>query len=195
MPPRSSSKRAAAGTPSRQSKRAKAAAKKSYLEPDSDDGINPKASSSGDQYESKESEYEVQSGKDLSSESDHEELLSEDDSKPAKATPRGRNAKRTVLPLHKKQDDEEELWKHGAKLTPGTQVIIKRPKAREAGDTPYTDETIHPNTMLFLKDLAAHNDRTWLKGRRFPCFLQLQDLCPISGLSSTILGSQCYSRG
>jgi hypothetical protein len=48
-------------------------------------------------------------------------------------------------------------------LGPGTQVIIKKPRARSPGDTPYTDETIHPNTMLFLEDLAANNDRQWLK--------------------------------
>lgn len=58
-----------------------------------------------------------------------------------------------------------ELWRPGVKtgLGPGTQVIVKKPKARETGSTPYTDDTIHPNTMLFLGDLAANNDREWLK--------------------------------
>jgi hypothetical protein len=58
-----------------------------------------------------------------------------------------------------------ELWRPGVKtgLGPGTQVVIQKPKARDAGSTPYTDERIHPNTMLFLKDLAANNDRQWLK--------------------------------
>ncbi|KAF2421242.1 hypothetical protein EJ08DRAFT_641439 [Tothia fuscella] len=60
---------------------------------------------------------------------------------------------------------KSELWRPGvgAGLGPGTQVVIKKPKAREAGDTPYTDDTIHPNTMHFLEDLAANNDRQWLK--------------------------------
>jgi hypothetical protein len=37
------------------------------------------------------------------------------------------------------------------------------PKAREAGDTPYVKEQVHPNTLLFLKDLKANNNRDWLK--------------------------------
>lgn len=170
---RSSSKRAAPNTPSRQSKRAKAA-KKSYVEPNSDEAVeDAETPSSGVQDDEKESEYDAESGRDVETdpESDHEEVDSEDDSKPTKATPRGRPAKRTVLPLHEKQRNEDELWKSGAKLTPGTQVIIKRPKAREAGSTPYTDDTIHPNTMLFLKDLAAHNERQWLKGSASPCII------------------------
>ena len=58
-----------------------------------------------------------------------------------------------------------ELLKPGVKtgLGPGTQVVIKKPKARAAGKTPYEDETIHPNTLLFLKDLKANNERQWLK--------------------------------
>jgi hypothetical protein len=60
----------------------------------------------------------------------------------------------------------KELWREGAKLDlkPGQEVIIAKPKAREAGKTPYQDETLHPNTRLFLIDLADNNDRQWLKG-------------------------------
>lgn len=59
----------------------------------------------------------------------------------------------------------KELWRSGVTtgLGPGKQVIIAKPKARPAGKTPYTDDTIHPNTMLFLRDLASNNDREWLK--------------------------------
>jgi len=59
----------------------------------------------------------------------------------------------------------KELWRSGVKtgLGPGKQVIIAKPKARPAGKTPYTDDSIHPNTMLFLSDLARNNDREWLK--------------------------------
>lgn len=46
---------------------------------------------------------------------------------------------------------------------PGKQVIVRVPKPRQAGDTPYEDHTIHPNTLLFLKDLAKNNRREWLK--------------------------------
>ena len=59
----------------------------------------------------------------------------------------------------------KELWRPGVKadLAPGEQVFIKLPKARQPGKTPYTDDTIHPNTMLFLSDLKQNNDREWLK--------------------------------
>jgi len=59
----------------------------------------------------------------------------------------------------------KELLKPGVKtgMELGTRVVIKKPKARDAGKTPYSDETIHPNTMLFLQDLTANNNRQWLK--------------------------------
>lgn len=64
-----------------------------------------------------------------------------------------------------KQPSGGELWREGVKtgLGPGQQVVIKRPKARPAGKMPYKDETIHPNTLLFLKDLEGNNNREWLK--------------------------------
>ena len=58
-----------------------------------------------------------------------------------------------------------EQWRPGVKVSaaPGEAVYIKLPKARRPGKTPYQDDTIHPNTLLFLKDLRANNDREWLK--------------------------------
>ncbi|KAL6162691.1 hypothetical protein ACJQWK_11610 [Exserohilum turcicum] len=163
--PRSSSKRAAPETPQRQSKRARANARKSYVEPETDtdeagDGMKKKEPSSDDEGDAAASDYEEDGGKAPSSESEPDETASEEDGA-SKRTPRGRPAKK--LPIHKKKADESELWKPGAKLEPGTRLIIKKPKARDAGDTPYQDHTIHPNTMLFLQDLAANNDRKWLK--------------------------------
>lgn len=63
-----------------------------------------------------------------------------------------------------------EVWRSGIKagLGPGNQVVIKKPTARPAGKTPYSDETIHPNTLLFLKELKEHNDRQWLKSKSCP---------------------------
>lgn len=60
----------------------------------------------------------------------------------------------------------QELWRPGVKtgLAPGEAMFIKLPKAREAGKTPYQDDTVHPNTMAFLGDLKENNDREWLKG-------------------------------
>jgi Conserved hypothetical protein (DUF2461) len=48
-------------------------------------------------------------------------------------------------------------------VAPGTQVWIKKSKTRNPGDTPYEDHTVHSNTMEFLRDLAANNNREWLK--------------------------------
>jgi hypothetical protein len=64
-----------------------------------------------------------------------------------------------------KKQSGGELWREGVKtgLGPGQEVIIKKPKARPAGKVPYSDETIHPNTLLFLKDLKGNNNREWLK--------------------------------
>ncbi|KAI9370652.1 hypothetical protein BJX61DRAFT_535429 [Aspergillus egyptiacus] len=60
---------------------------------------------------------------------------------------------------------KKELWREGVKtgLGPGKEVFIKKPKARDPGDVPYCDETLHPHTMLFLSDLARNNERQWLK--------------------------------
>ncbi|KAH2258554.1 hypothetical protein KXW72_008041 [Aspergillus fumigatus] len=60
---------------------------------------------------------------------------------------------------------DKELWREGVStgLGPGKEVFIRKPKARDPGDIPYQDHTLHPNTMLFLQDLAKHNDRQWLK--------------------------------
>jgi hypothetical protein len=170
---RSSSKRPAQDTPSRQSKRARATARKSYAEPESDDddGVTKKGYLATDEDDvSDASGLEEPSDADPTSESEQEEATSDEDVKTKKSKSRG-NAAQKTLPSHVKQGDEKELWKSGAKLALGTQLIIKKPKARDAGDTPYTDETVHPNTMLFLKDLAANNERQWLKctSAIFPC--------------------------
>ena len=65
-----------------------------------------------------------------------------------------------------------EVWREGVKtgLGPGKEVIIKKPKARAAGKTPYADDTLHPNTLLFLADLKKNNDREWLKSECFECY-------------------------
>ena len=61
--------------------------------------------------------------------------------------------------------NKKDLWRVGVKagLGPGTQVIIDKPRARSPGKTPYRNDSIHPNTMLFLADLSKNNDREWLK--------------------------------
>jgi len=161
MAQRSTSKRPAAETPSRASKRARATARKSYVEPDSDSDADPDTIEAKDDAESGDaSDFEAQSEKEATSESEPDDDISDDEPITKKTTPRGQPQKKSVNSC---QADGKELWKPGSKLEPGTQLIIKKPKARDAGDTPYTASTIHPNTMLFLKDIKANNDRQWLK--------------------------------
>lgn len=159
---RGTSKRPAADIPARTSKRAKATSRKSYVEPDTDSDT---ASNAKDSLEDPESggasEFDAQSEKEATSESGPDEDISDEEPVSKKATPRGRPQK--SIPIQMKNANEQELWKPGAKLEPGTRLVIKKPKARDAGDTPYTESTIHPNTMLFLKEIKANNDRQWLK--------------------------------
>ena len=146
---------------------------------DSDSEIEEEASGYEDEDESAslvssppESDVEEQSADDAS-----------DDDAPKKRN-RGKAAKKNgngiVTSAGKKG---QELWRPGAKIdaAPGEAVFIKLPKAREAGKIPYKDNTIHPNTLLFLKDLRANNDREWLKmhdadyrqsKKDFDCFVE-----------------------
>lgn len=70
-------------------------------------------------------------------------------------------------PKTSSQRKGKEMWRQGVKagLGPGKQVVIKKPQARKPGKTAYSDDTIHPNTLLFLKDLKSNNDREWLKSK------------------------------
>ncbi|KAH6842781.1 hypothetical protein B0I37DRAFT_436556 [Chaetomium sp. MPI-CAGE-AT-0009] len=42
-------------------------------------------------------------------------------------------------------------------------TFIPRVQLRDTNGIEYTDHTIHPNTLAFLRDLKANNKRTWLK--------------------------------
>ena len=90
-----------------------------------------------------------------------EEYNSSENDKPKKK--RGRKTNNTAPTTAQKKGSE--LWRPGVKshLAPGEAIFIALPKARPTGSTPYTPQTIHPNTLLFLADLRAHNDREWLK--------------------------------
>jgi hypothetical protein len=101
-----------------------------------------------------------------------EEAEDSSEEEPAQRRKSGGNIKRagsgkatTPASAKGRSTASKEVWRQGVKtgMGPGTQVVFKKPRARSPGDTPYTDETIHPNTMLFLEDLAANNDRQWLK--------------------------------
>lgn len=98
---------------------------------------------------------------DLAEESDESERPRKKQKRTSGATSKTKTSNNTAIKATKGQ----ELWRTNVKTGagPGVQVIIDKPKARPAGKTPYQDHTIHPNTMLFLQDLAQNNDREWLK--------------------------------
>ncbi|MCJ1434173.1 hypothetical protein MMC27_003540 [Xylographa pallens] len=161
----------ATATPPRQSKRVKTSlsttstpkkspyfeAESSPSEPESE--IENEASGYEDEDQSAVSA--MSSPPESEEEVEEAEHTSEDD-KPRKRK-RGRPSAASVATVNPIKG--KELWRPGVKadLAPGEQVYIKLPKARQPGKTPYTDDTIHPNTMLFLADLKENNDREWLK--------------------------------
>jgi hypothetical protein len=78
---------------------------------------------------------------------------------------RGRPAKATPIKAAKVKSDEEEEDDQDSD-DEGPQVeFIPLPKLRDTGGIDYKPETVHPNTMAFLKDLKANNKRSWLKSR------------------------------
>jgi hypothetical protein len=126
---------------------------------------------SSDKSEGEESEGSVYEG-----ESDQEESDPEPEPDPEVSDSEKEKTEPKKTPRSKKRKDDhdadadalrgKELWREGVTtgLGPGKEVFIAKPKARDAGDVPYRDETLHPNTRLFLLDLAANNERPWLKG-------------------------------
>jgi hypothetical protein len=124
---RSISKRPASDTPTRQSKRARATTKKSYAEPTTEDDettVKKANSSPSEEDNTDASAFEEEIDEDLPSDSGLEQATSDEDSSVKRATSRGRSAKKE-MPLRKKQANEKELWRPGAKLEPGTQLIIR----------------------------------------------------------------------
>lgn len=96
--------------------------------------------------------------------SDHESTGSPDEDEYSDEQPKRKRKGSSIRATSKNPTERKmghELWRAGAVIDapPGTRVIIKKPVARPAGNTPYLDGTIHPNTLLFLKDLKANNDR------------------------------------
>ena len=152
----------------------KSTAKKSkYFEgSDTDESASDVDGDSGSAYEEDEAAHEDE-------DSINEEEAFEEESEEEKPKKRGRG--RPSGSAKTKQQDSDvgaedspalqtakgkELWREGVKtgLGPGKEVFIKKPKARDLGGIDYKDNTIHPNTMLFLKDLKENNERQWLKG-------------------------------
>ncbi|KAL1589892.1 hypothetical protein WHR41_01292 [Cladosporium halotolerans] len=176
--PKSSHKRAASNTSlaAVRTKKSKATPTKSQYFSDQEIGDEKHANGTGDVEDLDEdedvpsapeedlSEFESapESADDDGDENDDEVYESESDQPKAR---RKSSSKKSATGTTKSSTKGSELWREGVKtgLGPGQQVIIKKPKARPAGKVPYTDDTIHPNTLLFLKDLKGNNNREWLK--------------------------------
>ncbi|KAF2839818.1 hypothetical protein M501DRAFT_917038, partial [Patellaria atrata CBS 101060] len=132
--------------------------------------------------ENEESGYEdedaaVEPSSEESEVEDDTAFSTEEDTKPKKKAGRRTLKSQSSSVGLQKRGKGSELLREGADigLLPGTQVIIDKPKARPAGGTPYSDDTIHPNTMLFLGDLAKNNQREWLKTHDLDYRQSLQD--------------------
>ncbi|KAJ5595542.1 uncharacterized protein N7459_001750, partial [Penicillium hispanicum] len=140
----------------------KSTAKKSkYFEPESSAEPDLPSSDSGEDsgsaYEGEgvEQDSESSEGPDAAVDNDSG---SEDMQKARDKGKQGRKAEEEAL-------KGKELWREGVRtgLGPGKEVFIPKPKARDPGKVPYQEETLHPNTKLFLLDLAKHNEREWFK--------------------------------
>lgn len=159
--------------PIRESRRA--ATKSKYFEPDTENDSVEEASENG----SSSAVVDSENDSDVSSEE-----LSEDGQRPQKR--RAPASSKTTKSAPTSGEKGKELWRQGVStgLAPGTQIIIKKPKPRTPGNTPYSNATIHPNTMLFLKDLKANNDREWLKSK---CLRNPNNCAPYSVSMSRLL--------
>jgi hypothetical protein len=184
---------------SRQSKRIKAATettpttngkkltprKSKYFEgSDSDEDEQPEASpgakdeeTSG--YEDEDASASHASSVTPSSDGSEEEAYDSEDvpkkgGRKKKKTPVGKNSTSKAQPTTPGGIIEKgkELWRQGVKvgLGPGKAVFIATPKPRGDGGIKYVPGKIHPNTMSFLEDLSANNDREWLKCEWIFCF-------------------------
>jgi hypothetical protein len=169
-------RRSSQGTASQKPIRSTAKKSKYFEAPDSDDSESESDSPGQDSG----SAYEEAGVNNRTAASDSDSRYFEEEEKP-KQRRRGRQSI-TKKTRNEDTDDEnenenesvlkttkgKELWREGVRtgLGPGKEVFIKKPKARDPGDIPYQDETIHPNTMLFLRDLKENNERQWLKGTK-----------------------------
>lgn len=156
-------------TPTRESKRLKSAVEV-RIKPKKSESESNTQSGAESTIEQEASGYEDEDGSvsELSTPASEEEEdgYSSAEEAPRKQKSKSRQSVTNGVGNSAKSVKGKELWRPGVKsdLAPGEEIFIKLPKAREAGSTPYKDDTIHPNTMAFLKDLKQNNDREWLKG-------------------------------
>ncbi|KAK3627255.1 hypothetical protein LTR56_019355, partial [Elasticomyces elasticus] len=132
--------------------------KSQYFHPDEsgEDKVSDDDVSMDDDDDDAASEFDEDPGVEESSDAEEKDDYDSEEETKSRSKPRTLKGPKTTVAQRSKTGES-------AVLEPGTQVIIKKLKARPAGKTPYSDDKIHPNTLLFLKDLAANNNREWLK--------------------------------
>ena len=153
--------------PIRQSKRpSRSASTKStphksvYREVDSADESEANVANEESGYEDEDAS---EAPEDELNEDDEEAEDSEEEEKSKRRKSGGKRNPNAVNGSISKSSSSKDLWREGTKVDGEGEVFIALPKARSPGNTPYRDDTIHPNTLLFLGDLKKNNDREWLK--------------------------------
>ncbi|KAF7547703.1 hypothetical protein G7Z17_g7538 [Cylindrodendrum hubeiense] len=140
MPPRKRTADEAVAAPRRSSRRA--STKSQYFE-DSDDELNSKVV-----------------------EEDEEEDLQpkRKRGRPSKKqTPKMEESEEPYQDKEEQPEDEDEDEDSDDSDAPPKVTFIPLPKLLDTGGIEYEDEKLHPNTVLFLKELKANNRRPWLK--------------------------------
>ncbi|RYP75883.1 hypothetical protein DL771_002147 [Monosporascus sp. 5C6A] len=75
-----------------------------------------------------------------------------------------RQASRASAAKAKRQEmDDDDDDDEGSEDEDGRVTFIPLPQLRDTGGVDYEDARLHPNTLLFLRDLKANNKRSWLK--------------------------------
>jgi hypothetical protein len=140
--------------------------KKSQKEEERDASEEQDESSAAEPEDSGYEDEPISNASDSEDDDGGDEISSEEDTKSKKRKRAKKPEPKTSQPAGKRAKGQE-LWREGVStgLEPGVQVVIPKPKPREAGKTPYKKDTIHPNTLLFLGDLKENNDREWLKSK------------------------------
>jgi uncharacterized protein (TIGR02453 family) len=139
-------------------------AKAEDIDSDDDGASSPEAEVSG--YEDEDASVSELSDDEVPvEEEDDEEVESEEEDKPRRRKKGGATKSKAAALAVTKTVKGKELWRPDVKtgLGAGIQVVIDKPKARPAGKIPYSDDTVHSHTMLFLQELSENNDREWLK--------------------------------
>jgi hypothetical protein len=189
-----SRKRTAVHTPKeprRRSGRVSSTKKSTYFEgSDSDDvdesALKPSAAKRGGATQktpsratkrAKKDDYEPEESEEQYEEVDDDDEDNEDDVPVKTSAKRGRPnttpikskaASRQATKKDAQEDDDDDDDDPKSRIT-----IIPIAKLRDTGGVEYEDETVHKNTMLFLKDLKANNVRSWLKCMNCPAPAQL----------------------